>query len=112
MTVTFARESENRVWPRIYFAGDASSEVHAQKWEARIGHGVDQRSHQRGALGDKIVIFAPERHDEHARIIPSHAGDAVAVKSGTVDKGRSGERSARSFDDDLVRESTDSGRGC
>src|SRR5579863_1820758 len=109
--VALAREGENGVGSGVDFASDASGEVHAEKRETRIGHGIDESAHQRGASGQKVVVLAAERDDYYAGVVAGHAGDAVTVEAGTVDHRVCGESSAGSFDDDFVRELADGFRG-
>src|SRR5436305_7044316 len=99
--IAFACERKDRVGAGIDPVGDSTRKVDAEKREAWVRYRVDEGSDKMGTVGNKIVVFPTERHYHDAGIVTSHAADAIAVKSGTIDERFRGEGAARSFHDNL-----------
>src|SRR4029077_9590209 len=82
--ISLAAESEYRVWSGFDFTADPPSEMHAEEWEAGIGHGIDERSNQSTAFWFQPIVFAAKRDNPPRRfraLQPSHAiGEQSAAR--------------------------------
>src|SRR5579859_7709757 len=110
--VSLASESKDRVWPRVHFPADAPREVDAEKRKARIRDRINQRTHQRGALGNQIIVFAAKWNDHRGWLVSRHAADAVTVKSRAINQCIGGERAPRRLDRDFILRTPDARRRC
>src|SRR5579859_4234567 len=108
--VSLASESKDRVWPRVHFPADAPREVDAEKRKARIRDRINQRTHQRGALGNQIIVFAAKWDDHRGWLVSRHAANAVAVKSRAINQCVRCERAAGRLDRDFILRTPDAGR--
>ena len=80
------RQRQDRVGSRLDAAADHAGEVDAEEREARIGDRVNQVADEAGALRRQFVVLAAERDDAHVRAHAAHAGDAVGLKTSTIDQ--------------------------
>src|SRR5580704_18458800 len=83
--VTFSLECQHRVRASIHATADAAREMHAEKWKAEIGHGVQQAANQGFFFRNEIVVFATKWNDRDFGFFSRHAADAIAVQAGAVD---------------------------
>src|SRR5439155_760508 len=58
-----AREGQDRVRACPHLTVDPPREMHAQEWEMRIGHRINEPAHQVPRLRREGVVVATERHD-------------------------------------------------
>src|SRR5579859_3622462 len=108
--VSLASESKDRVGSGIYFPGNPPREMHAEKWKARIRDRINQRTHQRSALWNQIIVFAAKWDDHRCWLVSRHAADAVAVKSRAINQCVRCERAAGRLDRDFILRTPDAGR--
>src|SRR5205814_8496521 len=75
--VSAAIQGQDGAWTRLDDIVDAPREVDAEKREARIGYGVDQRLHQLRPLGHEREVVAAERHDRHVGIETRESSEPI-----------------------------------
>src|SRR5437870_463764 len=78
------REREDRVRPRMDVIVDRATEMHAEKWKRRVGHGIDEAAHDRGTLRLEVEVFAAKGHDANLRIGPGDTRDAIRVQTRAI----------------------------
>jgi len=79
-SIAFAFEREDGVGAGVHTAGDALSEMHAEKRELGIGHGIDQATDEMFFAGNEVVVLATKGDDLDGRLLICHAADAIAVQ--------------------------------
>ena len=82
--VRLATTGEHGVGSHVDRAVDHPGHVHAEERPPRVGHRVDQVTHQMAGRRCELVVLAAERQDRHRRRGARHAGDPVAVQPGAV----------------------------
>jgi len=67
LAITLARKGEYRVRAGLGAAVDQPREMHTQKRELRIWHGINQVAHQPFAALNQFIVLATERNDSRGR---------------------------------------------
>src|SRR4029077_16339816 len=85
LPIALTFQSEDCIRSRFDTAGNPPREVHPQKRKTWVSDRVDQIAHQLTACRHDLVIFAAERNNAKAIILPGQPHNPIAVQAGTVD---------------------------
>ena len=84
--VGVARPGDQGGGPDQHLAVDVLGQVHAEERQRRVGHRVDQRAHERAALGHQAQVGAAEGHDARIGVGAGRDGQAIGPRAGAEDR--------------------------